>query len=98
MGTKLVELLANRVVKRRNMINDYLRGRACIESVRGVLILSLSCSFELFLALSCHFAWLCCFSCLLLAFAVFLLLDYHLELFIGFWSSSCASWGLGFEL
>jgi hypothetical protein len=48
MGTKLVELFANRVVKRRNMINDYLRGRACIESVRGVLILSLSCSFELF--------------------------------------------------
>jgi hypothetical protein len=27
--------LANRVVERRNMINDYLRGRACIESVRG---------------------------------------------------------------
>jgi hypothetical protein len=24
-----------RVVERRNMINDYLRGRACIESVRG---------------------------------------------------------------
>jgi hypothetical protein len=36
MGTKLVELFANRVVERRNMINDYLRGRACIESVRGV--------------------------------------------------------------
>jgi hypothetical protein len=35
MGTKLVELSANRVVKRRNMINDYLRGRACIERVRG---------------------------------------------------------------
>jgi hypothetical protein len=27
--------LAKRVVERRNMINDYLRGRACIESVRG---------------------------------------------------------------
>jgi hypothetical protein len=27
---------ANRVVERRNIINDYLRGRACIESVRGV--------------------------------------------------------------
>jgi hypothetical protein len=40
-----------------------------------VLSLSLSCSSELFLALSCHFAWLCRFSCLLLAFAVFLLLD-----------------------
>jgi hypothetical protein len=24
------------VVERRNMINYYLRGRACIESVRGV--------------------------------------------------------------
>jgi hypothetical protein len=36
MGTMLVELFANRVVERRNMINDYLRGIACIESVRGV--------------------------------------------------------------
>jgi hypothetical protein len=35
MGTKLVELFANQVVERRNMINDYLRGRPCIESVRG---------------------------------------------------------------
>jgi hypothetical protein len=34
MGTKLVEFFANRVVERRNMINDYLRGRACIEKVR----------------------------------------------------------------
>jgi hypothetical protein len=34
MGTKFVELFANRVVERRTMINDYLRGRACIESVR----------------------------------------------------------------
>jgi hypothetical protein len=31
----LVELFANRVVERRNMISDYLRGRACIASVRG---------------------------------------------------------------
>jgi hypothetical protein len=36
MGTKSVELFANRVDERRNMINDYLRRRACIESVRGV--------------------------------------------------------------
>jgi hypothetical protein len=36
MCTKLVELFTDRVVERRNMINDYLRGRACIESVRGV--------------------------------------------------------------
>jgi hypothetical protein len=34
MGTKWVELFANRVDERKNMINDYLRGRACIESVR----------------------------------------------------------------
>jgi hypothetical protein len=34
MSTKLVELFANRVVERRNMINNYLSGRACIESVR----------------------------------------------------------------
>jgi hypothetical protein len=33
--TKLIELFANRVVEIRNMIKDYLRGRACIESVRG---------------------------------------------------------------
>jgi hypothetical protein len=31
----LVELFSNQVVERRNMINDYLRGRACIEGVRG---------------------------------------------------------------
>jgi hypothetical protein len=35
MGTKLVKLFANRVDVRKNMINDYLRGRAYIESVRG---------------------------------------------------------------
>jgi hypothetical protein len=35
MGTKLVGLFANWVVERRNMINDNLRGRACIESVMG---------------------------------------------------------------
>jgi hypothetical protein len=34
MGTKLVGLFANWVVERRNMISGYLRGRACIESVR----------------------------------------------------------------
>jgi hypothetical protein len=55
MGTKLVELFTNRVVEKRNMINDYLRGRACIERVRGelisgeVLILSFCAVFELFL-------------------------------------------------
>jgi hypothetical protein len=35
MDIKLLELFANRVDERRNMINHYLRGRACIESVRG---------------------------------------------------------------
>jgi hypothetical protein len=34
MSTKLIELFANRVDERRNMINDHLSGRACIESVR----------------------------------------------------------------
>jgi hypothetical protein len=33
MSTKLIELFANRVIERRNMINNYLRGRACIESM-----------------------------------------------------------------
>jgi hypothetical protein len=46
--------------------------------------LSFSCSSELFLALLCYFALLYHFSCLLLAFAVFLLLDDLLELFISF--------------
>jgi hypothetical protein len=49
-----------------------------------VLILSVSRSFEFFLALICHFDCLYHFSCLLLAFAVFLLLDDLLELFLGF--------------
>jgi hypothetical protein len=68
MCTKLVELFANRMVERRNIINDYLRGRACIESVRGVMILSFCVifsffallsfcvDFKLFLAISCPFA------------------------------------------
>jgi hypothetical protein len=34
MGTKLVKLFTNMVDERRNMINDYLRGRDCIKSVR----------------------------------------------------------------
>jgi hypothetical protein len=34
-GHKVDRTLANRVDERRNMINDYLRGRPCIESVRG---------------------------------------------------------------
>jgi hypothetical protein len=34
----------------------------------------------------------------LLVLRLFLLLDDLLEIFLGFWSSSCASWGLRFEL
>jgi hypothetical protein len=34
-GHKVDRTLANQVDERRNMMNDYLRGRACIESVRG---------------------------------------------------------------
>jgi hypothetical protein len=52
MGTKLVELFANRVDERRNIINDYLKGRACIESVRGVDFRG-SVDFELFLHFEC---------------------------------------------
>jgi hypothetical protein len=35
IGVLCLWWLANRVDERRNMINDYLRGRACIESTRG---------------------------------------------------------------
>jgi hypothetical protein len=35
IDTKLIELFTNRVVERRNMINDYLRERDYIERVRG---------------------------------------------------------------
>jgi hypothetical protein len=53
--------LANRVDERRNMINYYLRGRAYIESVRGVdfrvsVDFELLPWLELFLSLLCHFA------------------------------------------
>jgi hypothetical protein len=36
MGTKLVELFANRVVERRNMINDYPRGELALGVLGGV--------------------------------------------------------------
>jgi hypothetical protein len=48
-GHKVGRTLANRVDERRNMIKDYLRGRACIESGRGVLIWSFCFGFEFFL-------------------------------------------------
>jgi hypothetical protein len=53
--------------------------------------------FELFLTLLCHFSLVCRFSYLLLALRLFLLLDDFLQLFVDFWFSSCASWGLEFE-
>jgi hypothetical protein len=94
MGTKWVELFANRVDERKNMTNDYLRGRACIESVRQSRFQG-ECRFwpfvlvRAFLTLLsfsflCHFAWLCRFSCRLLTFTVFLFLDDLLELFLAF--------------
>jgi hypothetical protein len=42
-GHKVGRTLANQVDERRDMIKDYLRGRACINSVRG------SVDFELLL-------------------------------------------------
>jgi hypothetical protein len=48
MCTKLVELFANRVVERRDMIKDYLSGRDCIESVRGSVDFELLPWLELF--------------------------------------------------
>jgi hypothetical protein len=50
------------------------------------------------LSFSLLFSLVCRFSCFLLALQFFLLLDDLLELFLAFWSSSCASWGLVFEL
>jgi hypothetical protein len=40
---KVDRTLANWVVERKNMINDYLRGRACIESVRGSVDFEILC-------------------------------------------------------
>jgi hypothetical protein len=70
MGTKLVELIANRVVERRNMMMT-IQGRELAMSLLGrVFSLSFSCSlcfgFEHFLALLCHFpfrafSWPCGF-------------------------------------
>jgi hypothetical protein len=93
MGTKLVELFANRVDERRNMINDYLRRELALRVLGGVdfrgsvdfeflPLLELSCSSELFLALLYHFAWFYHFLCHLLVFAILLLLDDLLD-FLG---------------
>jgi hypothetical protein len=78
------------------MINVYLRGRACLESVRGSLVQGqfLNLWVELFFA----FFFVCRFSCHLLVLRLFPLLDDLLELFFSFRSFSCASWSLGFEI
>jgi hypothetical protein len=79
-GHKVDRTLSYRVDERRNMINNYLRGRDCIKSVRGSVNFELLLWFWVFLL----FSWFCRFSCLLLAFTVFLLLDNLLELFLAF--------------
>jgi hypothetical protein len=84
-GHKVGWTLANRVDERRNMINDYLKGRACIESVRVSVDFELFLLFWAFLSSFYHFAWLCRFYCLLLAFVVVLFLDDLFELFLAFW-------------
>jgi hypothetical protein len=50
------------------------------------------------LRFSLPFLFVCHFSYHLLILRGFLLLDDLLELFFCFWSSSCASCGLGFEI
>jgi hypothetical protein len=55
-------------------------------------------SFELSLSFSLLFSLGLPLSCQILAFAGFLLLDGLFEFFFGFWSFSCASIGIGFEI
>jgi hypothetical protein len=50
------------------------------------------------LSVSLHFLLVCHFSYHLLVLRFFLLLDNLFELFFSFWSSSCTSYGLGFEI
>jgi hypothetical protein len=92
---KVGRTLTNQVVKRRNMINIYLRRRVCIESVRGSLsLIQEDFDFELFFV----FSSVCWLSCHLLVLWLFLLLDDLLKLFFGIRSSSYASWSLGFKI
>jgi hypothetical protein len=65
---KVSRTLANQVVERRNMIKVYLRGRACIENVRGEgdgsggsFILSFSLLFLCFSTFHVIY-WFCGFS------------------------------------
>jgi hypothetical protein len=73
-GHRVGRTLANRVVERKNMINDYLREELALRVLGGVdfwgvLILSFCFDFELFLLFgaflssSCYFACLYRFSC-----------------------------------
>jgi hypothetical protein len=56
--TKLVELFANQMVERRNMIIPNQGGELALRVLGGVLCFELEyCDFELFLALLYHFAW-----------------------------------------
>jgi hypothetical protein len=99
MGTKLAELFANRVVERRNMINDYLRGRACIKRARGswfqgecwfwafLALLSFCVDFEFFLLI-----W--ALSSSSLPFCLTLPLFLLFVGFCGFPSSRWPSWAL----
>jgi hypothetical protein len=78
-GHKVGWTLVNRVVERRNMINIYLRGRASIESVRGVnpggvfecdLFLLVLFWFWAFLSSSVILTWFAAF-CAFVGFAAF---------------------------
>jgi hypothetical protein len=60
-------------------------GRICFKG---------SFEFELYFV----FSLICHFSCYLLVLCFFILLDDILELLFGFWSSSCVSCGLKFEI
>jgi hypothetical protein len=81
MGTKLVGLFADRVVERRNMINDYLRGELALRVLRGVdfrgsVDFEFLCSFRAFLALL-SFSEL--FLAILLGFTAFCAISYLLR-------------------
>jgi hypothetical protein len=71
-GHKVDRTLANRVVERRNIINDYLRGRDCIESVSGSWFQG-ECWFWAFVLILSFWPGLS-FSC---SSELFLALSYH---------------------
>jgi hypothetical protein len=95
--------LANQVIERK-YDNVYLRGRVYIESVRGSLIQGEFLSFVSFL---CFWAFLSSslpfwlglpLFLLFVGFTVFSSSRWHSYDFLGIWSSSCASWGIGFKI